>query len=186
MTKALCEPTFGEKMLIRGILSIVLYLITTIYSSFTYAQDEGANSEINKRLDIGIAWGGFYSNETENGKISVFRLLDFNSGAYHISLYKEEFESVPSLETVLNLKPFAWHAPLSTQGLLNRQNIELIGYRPLTIDDLVGYIAYREAHGLSPQEALELANKVISYGKEPPLPIRLEINEGDFQVSINE
>jgi hypothetical protein len=60
-----------------------------------------------------IAFGGLYaSTSVETGKVSVFRLLDFNVDAVHIAMYAEKFDALPSATVVRALSPMIWHAPI--------------------------------------------------------------------------
>ena len=36
-----------------------------------------------------IQWGGYYASQSEDGKYSVFRLLDFTDDAYHSAIFRE-------------------------------------------------------------------------------------------------
>ena len=142
---------------------------------------------MNKSLDIDIAWGGYYSSLAEDSnEINIFRLLDFNQDAYHVALYKEKFESIPTENEVRSLSPFIGHVPIDVRGLLNRKNVKLIGSSPLIKEDLEGYIYYLEEFGVSDQEAEDLVTSVISFSNQKPLPLRLLIVDGEFEIQERE
>jgi hypothetical protein len=168
---------------VNNITVLIITLWSTLYSLNIFAENE---ENMKVALDIDIAWGGYYSNLNEDGKISIFRLLDFNSDAYHATLFQETFDTMPDLNTVKELKPFVGHVPLDTRGLLHRTDVKLLGHEILSMDDLIGYKIYRESNGWSTEEIEELANKVLSYSKGAPLPIHLEMKDGSLEVTINE
>jgi len=144
----------------------------------------GAERTMNEVLDIDLAWGGFYAGiSKDNGEISVFRLLDFNQNAYHIAIYKEDFQHIPSEKEILSLSPYIGHAPIDSKGLLNYEKITLINTKQLTSEDLVGYMYYLEEFEVSEKERKELSQSLINYSKEPPLKLRLAIVEGELQIS---
>ena len=139
---------------------------------------------MNESLDIDLAWGGFYAGTSkDSGEISVFRLLDFNQNAYHIAIYKEDFQNTPSEEEILSLSPYIGHAPIDSKGLLNYEKLTLINTKHLTSEDLVGYMYYLEEFEVSEKERKELSQSLINYSKEPPLKLRLTIVEGELQIS---
>ncbi len=139
---------------------------------------------MNKKLDFDIAWGGYYATISEDEEqISVFRLLDFNRDAYHVSLFSEKFEHVPSIKDIESLSPFAGHAPIDSRGLLNYKKIVLIGSKDLTKEDLVGYMYYLEHFEVSEEERSKLTSSLIGFGKEPPLKITLSIKDGELQLN---
>lgn len=136
-----------------------------------------------KSLDIDIAWGGYYGSITDSGEISVFRLLDFNRVAYHTALFTEEFTSFPTVEELVMLSPFIGHAPIDARALLNEAEIRLIGSKPLTLDDLEGYMYYLNDHGDPQEEIDEFAGKIIGLSHEQPLRIHLEIVNDELVIS---
>lgn len=144
----------------------------------------GAERNMNEALDIDLAWGGFYAGiSKDNGAISVFRLLDFNQNAYHIAIYQEDFQHIPSEKEILSLSPYIGHAPIDSKGLLNYEEITLINTKQLTTEDLVGYMYYLEEFEVSEKERKELSQSLINYSKEPPLKLRLAIVKGELQIS---
>jgi len=144
----------------------------------------GAERNMNELLDIDLAWGGFYAGiSKDSGEISVFRMLDFNQNAYHIVIYKENFQHIPSEKEILSLSPYIGHAPIDSKGLLNYDKITLINTKQLTSEDLIGYMYYLEEFEVSEKERKELSQSLINYSKEPPLKLRLAIVKGELQVS---
>lgn len=138
---------------------------------------------MNEYLDIDIAWGGYYaavSKDSDN--TSVFRLLDFNRDAYHIAIYEETFDVIPSKEEISALSPYIGHAPIDAKGLLNYKQLTLIDSKPLTKEDLLGYMYYLEEFEVSAEDREKLSQSLISFSKEPALKLRLSIDNGELQI----
>ncbi|WP_342806038.1 hypothetical protein [Alteromonas sp. M12] len=135
-------------------------------------------------MDIEISWGGYYASiSDEDGEITLFRLLDFNRDDYHIAIYQEKFQSIPTLKEVEGLSPFIGHAPLDSRSLLNNKKVLLIGSSQLSKSDLAGYLFYLENFEV-PSEDLEfLIQSILEYSKEPPLQLRLTLVEEELQIS---
>ena len=137
-----------------------------------------------KSLDIDIVWGGYYATiPAEGGEISVFRLLDFNRDAYHAVLFTDKFSTVPELEEIAAIEPFIGHAPIDTRALLNKDELRLIGGKPLTRDDLYGYMCYLEGHEVPQKEMHELAEQLIDFSRQPPLSLHLEIVDEELVIT---
>jgi hypothetical protein len=99
------------------------------------------------QLNLDLVWGGYYASiSSDNSKISVFRMLDFNRDAYHAALFAEEFTDTPKLEQLKDLSPFIGHAPIDARSLLLNDDLQMIGRQELSRSDLEGYIYYLEAH----------------------------------------
>ncbi|GAA6186713.1 hypothetical protein [Aliiglaciecola sp. NS0011-25] len=135
-------------------------------------------------MDIEISWGGYYASiSDEDGEITLFRLLDFNRDDYHIAIYQEKFQSIPTLKEIEGLSPFIGHAPLDSRSLLNNKKVLLIGSSQLSKSDLAGYLFYLENFEV-PSEDLEfLIQSILEYSKEPPLQLRLTLVEEELQIS---
>ncbi len=135
-------------------------------------------------MDIEISWGGYYASICDDrGEITLFRLLDFNRDDYHIAIYQEKFQSIPSLNKVEGLTPFIRHVPLDSRSLLNNKKTLLIGNRHLSKSDLAGYLMYLESFEV-PSEDLELLTQsILEYSQEPPLQLRLTLVEEELQIS---
>ena len=133
---------------------------------------------------VEIAWGGYYATiPADGGEISVFRILDFNRDAYHAALFSEKFREVPDLEEIAARQPFIGHAPIDAKGLLHRDELRLIGGKPLSRDDLAGYMYYLEAHEVPEAEIDELIERLIEFSQQPPLRLRLEIVEEELVIT---
>jgi hypothetical protein len=137
-----------------------------------------------------LLWGGYYAtvpqDETEKAAagISLFRLLDFNPDAYHAAFYGETFDQMPTLDDVVALTPCIGHLPIDAKALVTEYSVvQLLGGKPLTLDDLDGYLYYLEDHGVSEAERSELAQTVLHFSQqEPPYKVRLELIDGDVQM----
>ena len=135
-------------------------------------------------LDIELAWGGYYgSTDPESGKISVFRLLDFNRDAYHAALFKEKFDRMPTLEEVTELSPFIGHAPIDARGMVRHNDLQYLGCKPLSREELEGYAYYLEAHEVTSNDIEELFARILGFNAEPPLQLRLEIIDDELVIS---
>jgi hypothetical protein len=141
-------------------------------------------TQMQNYLDIELAWGGYYaSKESEDGLISVFRLLDLNRDAYHAALFKEKFSATPTLGELKTLSPFIGHAPIDTRALIRKKGLQFLGSTPLIRDDLEGYEYYLEAHGATPADIDELIVRILGYTIEPPIHLRLEIVDDELIIS---
>jgi hypothetical protein len=137
-----------------------------------------------KSLDIDIVWGGYYATIPADGsEISVFRLLDFNRDAYHAALFTAKFNTVPELEEIAEIEPFIGHAPIDTRALLNKDELRLIGGKPLNRDDLDGYMCYLEAHEVPREQTHELVEQLLDFSHQPPLSLHLEIVDEELVIT---
>jgi len=134
-------------------------------------------------LDIDVAWGGFYACASRDSDgISVIRLLDFNRDAYHASLFNERFDAIPGPEVIENLSLSIGHVPIDARGLLNFDTLTLIGRKPLTQDDLVGYMSYLAEFDVSEAEGKKFADSLMAFSNDAPLALRLYLLEGKLQI----
>jgi hypothetical protein len=134
-------------------------------------------------LDIDILWGGFYASQcVDSREISVFRLLDFNQHAYHAALYKKRFSTLPAEEEIVALSPFIGHVPVDTRALLGKDRPILIGRKPLSPEDLNGYMYYLEDHEVDEDERMSLTQRLIEFSNEPPLKLRLQIVDEELEI----
>lgn len=135
-------------------------------------------------MNIEISWGGYYASiGDDRGEITLFRLLDFNRDDYHIAIYQEKFQSIPSLNEVKGLTPFIRHVPLDSRSLLNNKKTLLIGNRHLSQSDLAGYLMYLESFEVSSEDLELLTQSILEYSQEPPLQLRLTLVEEELQIS---
>ena len=112
------------------------------------------------QLNLDLMWGGYYASlSSENNKVSVFRMLDFNQDVYHAALFAEKFTNTPNLEQLKNLFPFIGHAPIDARSLLHNDDLQMIGHQELSHSDLEGYIYYLEAHNVPQEEVDDLVEK---------------------------
>ncbi len=162
--------------MLRKLLVVVLFLNFTL--------THGQETEVKDFIDIDLSWGGYYASiSKDSNEISIFRLLDFNRDAYHIALYKEKFKAIPSEKNLRLLTPLVGHAPIDSRALLNNKSVVLITSKQLSEEDLVGYMYYLEEFEVPTKEREKLSQSLISFGKEPPLPLRLYLVEGELQIS---
>lgn len=141
-------------------------------------------------LDLDVLWGGYYASipkdesSTDERGISVFRLLDLTQDAYHAALYGETFTTVPVLDDLVALGPWLGHAPIALDSLLKGDDIQLIGGKPLTLDDLEGYLYYLEDFGVSEEERNELVQRLLTFSQhEVPTKLRLELVDNALQIT---
>lgn len=81
----------------------------------------------------GIRIGAWYAEQSAgSAKWSVVRLLDFNQMGFYATIYKEDFDTLPTQNDVEKLKPFTLLAPLSIGHLLYLKDFRLISHKPLT------------------------------------------------------
>jgi len=131
---------------------------------------------------IDLAFGGWYaSTNLETGKVSLFRLLDFNLDAVHVTMYEQTFDAVPSAADVRALSPFIWHAPIDARTLLRDDDLELIGEQPLSAEDLDGYMTYLEAMGMSENERRTRVQELMAFSLKRGIRVRLRA-DGDGLV----
>ncbi len=129
-----------------------------------------------------LAFGGLYaSTNIETGKVSLFRLLDFNVDAVHVTMYEQTFDAVPSVADVRALSPFIWHAPIDARTLLRDDDLQLIGEHPLSAEDLDGYMTYLEAMGVSEDERRTLGQELMAFSRKRGMRVRLRA-DGDRLV----
>ncbi|MCB1052286.1 MAG: hypothetical protein KDC71_16920 [Acidobacteria bacterium] len=136
-------------------------------------------------MDIDLQWGGFYAcreSDAKPGEYGLIRILDFNRDAYHAALYQERFDQIPSIESVQDLHPFIGHVPIDARGLLNYEELILIGGPVLTEDDLVGYRIYLENHEVPNSEIDKLVIKLADFGKDKPLKLRLSLVNNELMI----
>ncbi|MBE9099224.1 hypothetical protein [Vacuolonema iberomarrocanum] len=136
-------------------------------------------------LDLDVLWGGYYASIPKDGSgISVFRLLDFTRDAYHAALYGETFTTMPALDDLVSLAPWLGHAPIALDSLLNEDDVQLIGGKPLSLDDLEGYLYYLEDFGVSEAERNQLVQSLLAFSQsEPPIKLRLELVDNELQMT---
>lgn len=134
-------------------------------------------------LDIDLAWGGYYAcTSDDSNEISIIRLLDFNRETYHACLFDESFDKTPGPEVIDELSAFVGHVPIDARGLLNNDSVVLIGSRPLTRNDLEGYMYYLAEFEVPEDEMEELAESLIAFSKDQPLALRLSLSDGELQI----
>ena len=123
---------------------------------------------------IDIAFGGLYaSTSLETGKVSLFRLLDFNVDAVHVSVYQEKFDAVPSVADVKALSPWIHHAPIDARTMLRDDDLQLIGEGPLSPEDLEGYVMYLEEMGVSESDRGEIVERAMTLSGKGRIRVRL-------------
>ena len=134
-------------------------------------------------MKIMIQWGGFYAYKGESGVFRVFRLLDLNADAYHAQLFKEEFDSMPSIDEVKVLVPYIWHVPMATTGLLNNNELTLIGYEPLDERSLQGYEEFMRQME-RPEDAIkEMIDRLIDFSHAEPMSLMFENTEEGLVIT---
>jgi len=132
---------------------------------------------------IDIAFGGVYaSTNVDAGQVSLFRLLDFNLDAVHVSLYTQKFDAVPSAADVRALSPMILHAPIDARTLLRDDDLQLIAHDPLSNDDVDGYAVYLEDMGVPEEERRELVQRVIALSHKAPLRVGLRVVDDRLDV----
>jgi hypothetical protein len=137
-----------------------------------------------KSLDIEIIWGGYYASiPADEDVVGVFRLLDFNRDWYHAALLDETFDAVPKLEQVVAKPLWVDSVPIDSKNLVYGEELQVIGSKPLTQDDLEGYIRFLEAHAVPSEEVKTLIKQVIGLSHEPPLSLHLEIVDEQLVVT---
>ena len=130
-----------------------------------------------------IAFGGLYASAApDTGEVSVFRLLDFNVQAMHVTLYAQKFRTVPSATDVRALSPFILHAPVDARTLLRDDELYLISTDPLSEADLVGYMTYLEHMGVAEADRRALMQQLIGFSREKPMRLRLRIVDDTLTV----
>jgi hypothetical protein len=134
----------------------------------------------NRVLDL--AFGGVYaSTDVETGKVSLFRLLDFNVDAVHVAMYQQRFDAVPGAAEVRALSPMILHAPIDARTLLRDDELQLIAESPLSAEDLMGYVAYLEDMGMPEHDRGALVQQVIALSRKRGIRVRLRA-DGDTLV----
>jgi hypothetical protein len=131
---------------------------------------------------LDIAFGGLYaSTSVETGKVSLFRLLDFNVDAVHVAMYGQKFDALPDAADVKALSPMIRHAPIDARTLLRDDELHLIAESPLSAGDLEGYATYLEAMGVSEDDRGEVVQQVIALSHKRGMRVRLRA-DGDTLV----
>lgn len=140
------------------------------------------------QLNLDLVWGGYYASiSSDDGQVSVFRMLDFNRDAYHAALFAEKFTDTPNLEQLKDLYPFIGHVPIDARALLLNDDLQMIGRQELSLSDLEGYIYYLEVNEVPQEEIDDLVEKILGFSRdEPPLRLRLEIIEDQLVISERE
>lgn len=139
---------------------------------------------MNTELEIDIAWGGYYASRSEDdGKIAIFRLIDFNQEAYHIALYNEKFDENPNISQLTSLTPFIGHAPIDSKGLLALDGLKFIGTKALTNSDLEGYKYYLEANDAPEDFITEITASLLRFSNEPRMHLLLKLVNGELEIS---
>jgi hypothetical protein len=131
-----------------------------------------SSQSVNNGNVVDIQWGGYYTSKKE-GKFGIFRLLDFNKDAYHIQLFQEKFNHSPSFDVVKDLRPFVWHVPIAVGGLLNQDELKLIGHNELDEQSLMGYEGYLRQMGADEAIIKEIVNRLVEYSNKPPMKVQL-------------
>jgi hypothetical protein len=132
---------------------------------------------------IDIAFGGLYaSTSVETGKVSVFRLLDFNVNAVHIAMYAEKFDALPSAADVRALSPMIRHAPIDALTLLRDDDLQLIGEAVLRAEDLNGYLVYLEDMGVPEEDRAERVRELMALSQQHGLRVRLRAGDNSLVV----
>ena len=146
-----------------------------------------ANLIMNKALDIDVVWGGYYASQSEDDHaFAIFRLLDLDRNGYHATLYGERFDRYPTVADVAHLVPLVGHVPMAIGSLLHNRSLKLIGRRPLTREDLEGYMLFLEHHDVPAEERQALSEKLIGFGDQDPVPLTVEGVDGEVTLSVRE
>ena len=142
---------------------------------------------MSKAIDIDVVWGGYYASQSvDDDSFTVFRLLDLDQYGYQAALYREKFDRCPTMADVAHLVPFVGHVPMAIGSLLHERNLKLIGRRPLTHQDLEGYMLFLEQHDVPAEERQALAAKLIGFGDQDPVPLTVEEVAGEMIVSVRQ
>jgi len=130
------------------------------------------------------AWGGWYTQQSEDGSWTVFRLLDINRDAYHSTLFRDRFSERPTFEQAIGLQPYALHVPIAA-GRLVHYPATLIGATPLQLEDLYGYDVYLEqAAGMPDPDRRVFLQKLVGFSTQPPLDFRMGFApDGEFTIA---
>ena len=144
-------------------------------------QDRGAQTP---EIVFDVAWGGWYTQQDEDGSWGVFRLLDFNREAYHSMLFRDRFDELPSFEQTVGLAPLIQHVPIAAGQLVNFP-AALLGQMPLSLDDLGGYATYLEhARGMPDVDRSPFLDRLVEFSTQPPLAFRMSVGpDGELNVS---
>jgi len=174
-------------------MKILVVLLSTICISFPAFSDTPCEEKscpmeesmpVTNAMDFPVKWGGYYTYKNEDGKYSIFRLLDLNADAIHYALFSEDFDSRPSASKVKSMTPFIGHVPIAIGSLLYKSEIEVTAHTPLTNDDLDGYAYYLGEFGVEGDELSELKSKLIEFSHKEPLLIHLKMNGDEVEVSV--
>ncbi|MGG6239639.1 hypothetical protein ACQ4N7_13510 [Nodosilinea sp. AN01ver1] len=141
-----------------------------------------------KQLNLDLVWGGYYASiSSDDGQVSVFRMLDFNRDAYHAALFAEKLTDTPTLEQLRDLFPSIGHVPIDARSLLLNDDLQMIARKELSHSDLEGYIYYLEAHEVPQEEINDLVERILGFSRnELPLHLCLEIIEDQLVISERE
>ena len=130
-----------------------------------------------------LAFGGWYASAApDTGDVSVFRLLDFNVQAVHVTLYGQKFRSVPSATEVRVLSPFILHAPIDARTLLRDDELHFIAADPLSEGNLAGYMTYLEHMGMAEADRRALLQQLIGFSHAKPMRLRLRVVDDKLDV----
>jgi hypothetical protein len=145
------------------------------------------NLLMNNALDIDVVWGGYYASQSgDDDAFTVFRLLDLDQDGYQAALYREKFDKCPTMADVAHHVPFVGHVPMAIGSLLHERNLKLIGRRPLTDEDLEGYMLFLEHQDVPSEERQALTQKLIGFGDQDPVPLTVEEVDGEVMLSVRE
>lgn len=134
-------------------------------------------------VDVDILWGGYYSYRNKSDNLyHVFRLLDFNKDAFHYALYDVDFKTPPTLEQILEHRPFIQHVPQELEAIMNMADLKLVGVTPLRDEDLFGYRLFLDEPNAHEEAVTEVFSNLKRYNQEPPLQLRLTLRNGDIEI----
>ena len=132
---------------------------------------------------IDIAFGGSYaSTAVDTGEVSVFRLLDFNVEAVHVTMYAQKFQAVPSAADVRALSPLVLHVPIDARTLMRDDELQLICADPLSEPDLIGYMTYLENMGVGESDRGAVLKQLIGFSHDKPIRLRLRVIDDELHV----
>ena len=129
-----------------------------------------------------IQWGGFYTSRSEEGTYTVFQLLDFTPSMYHAAIYEGEFQELSSID-ISTLHVSILHVPISSLQFY-REDMILLGHRPLKREELVGLAFYLDYLDSSEEEIKEYCDVILHNAQLGPLAVNLSIVDEELQVSV--
>lgn len=136
-------------------------------------------------IDFSLKWGGFYCTKSPDDELySLFRLLDFNRLDYHIAIYSEKFETLPTFAEVKDLRPFIGHTPLSTKSIFNKPELHLVGAIPLQEKCLSGYRYYLQDSGYSNSEIDDQLLRLQESSLQPAVSLRVRLVNGSVEIDV--